>query len=323
MLIWRIFLLAMMCFQQLAMAALTPDQEQAKIKGAFLFNLNRHIDAVPFLKAGAEAGDRESQYFLGEVLRKRATFVNDLSQHWFELAAHQNDVYAMMRLFKTNDEVCRYLNNCAPETRSSKYWRETAHELAMARAAEGDGEAMYQLFLMSGEFDWLVRSAEAGFGEGQYWLSVQYRQGEGFFIVPGGRLKTADKWLVAAANSNYVPAIDELTTLLAERKYIAGVIYWTERGAKAGGIDATIDFAGWLTDTSDYLKLPLDLVKAYGLMLVVAQAELPSRREIDKRQLNELERRMAPEQVDEGIAFAEAWKKTYAPLSRFPRKHGL
>jgi len=320
---WRFFILAAALFQPLAMASLAPDQVGAKVKGAFLYNLNRHTDAVPFLKVAAEEGDRESQYFLGEVLRKRATFVDDLSKHWFELAAHQDDVYAMIRLFKTSDEVCKYLNNCAPETRSPKHWRETAHALAMARAEKGDGEAMYQLYLMSGEFDWLIKSAEAGFGEGQYWLSVEYRQGEDFFIVPGSRLKTADKWLVAAANSNYVPAIEKLTTLLAERNDIGGIMYWTERAAKAGGIEATLDLAAWMTDTSDYLKLPLDLVKGYGLMLVVAQAELPSRRGIDERQLKKLERRMKPEQITAGKAFAEEWKKTNAPLSRFPIRYGL
>ncbi len=314
-----LFVVGVIC-SQVALADLTSEQVAAKNRGLFLYNLRRTNDAASFLKVAAEAGDRESQYFLGEVIRKRATYVSPESQYWYQLAANQNDVYAMMRLFKVDDAVCVALDECTLGN-NFKGWRVTARKVAESRAAEGSGEAMYQLFLMSGEYDWLVKSAEAGFGEGQYWLSVEYRQGWGIFFVPGKRTKAADKWLYAAAYSGYGPAMDKLRSILADRGDIHGNVYWTEQAAKAGSLSAIVNYAAWMANTSDYFKYPLDLVKAYGLTLVIAEAELPSRRRTGRVQLKKLSDDMTPDQIRAGVVFAEIWKKNYSPLSRFPTKH--
>lgn len=63
---------------------------------------------------------------------------------------------------------------------------------------------------------------------------------------------------------------------------------WTERAAKAGGLDAMDNYAAWMANTSDYYRFPLDLVKAYGLTLVLANTELPSRGAATKSILNGL-----------------------------------
>lgn len=105
--------MAVVC-SQVALADLTREQLAAKNRGVFLYNLRRTNDAASFLKVAAEAGDRESQFFLGEVIRKRATHTSPESQYWYRLAANQNDVYAMMRLFKVDDAVCVALDECTP-----------------------------------------------------------------------------------------------------------------------------------------------------------------------------------------------------------------
>lgn len=315
------FMVAVVC-SQVALADLTSEQVAAKSRGLFLYNLRRTNDAASFLKVAAEAGDREAQFFLGEVIRKGATYVSPESQYWYRLAANQNDVYAMMRLFKVDEAVCFALDECTPGS-NFKGWRVMARKIAESRAAEGSGEAMYQLFLMTGEYNWLIKSAEAGFGEGQYWLSIEYRQGWDIFFVPGKREKTADKWLLAAACSGYVPAMDKLRSVLAERGDIQGNVRWTEQAAKAGSLNAMIHYAAWMANTSEYFKYPLDLVKAYGLTLVIAEAELPSRRGIERMRLKKLSKNMTAEQIDLGVAFAANWKKDHPPLSRFPTKYEL
>ena len=107
------FTMAVVC-SQVALADLTREQLAAKNRGVFLYNLRRTNDAASFLKVAAEAGDRESQFFIGEVIRKRATYTSPESQYWYRLAANQNDVYAMMRLFKVDDAVCVALDECTP-----------------------------------------------------------------------------------------------------------------------------------------------------------------------------------------------------------------
>ena len=67
-------LLALACFVTTAVwAELTPEQEAAKQSGIILFNQYR--TAEPQLRIAAEAGDAESQFYLGEELRLRDRFM--------------------------------------------------------------------------------------------------------------------------------------------------------------------------------------------------------------------------------------------------------
>ena len=71
----------------------------------------------------------------------------------------------MMRLANKKDDLCHIMENCLPDIKTPQQWSETARELAKERVSQGNTEAMYQLFLLTGKFDWLTQAAESGFQE--------------------------------------------------------------------------------------------------------------------------------------------------------------
>ncbi|MEB0040252.1 sel1 repeat family protein, partial [Pseudomonas sp. MH10] len=66
-LIKSIFTLFIVCNS--AWAELTPEQEAARVKGVFLYNMDDGYTSKPFLEIAAGAGDGESQYYLAELIR--------------------------------------------------------------------------------------------------------------------------------------------------------------------------------------------------------------------------------------------------------------
>ncbi|WP_087945456.1 hypothetical protein [Pseudomonas chlororaphis] len=79
-------------------AGLSPEQQTAKEQGLILYNQFKATSAAPFLTVAAEAGDDESQYFLAEALRKKNHFMNSEAKKWYEAAASQGNLYAMIQL---------------------------------------------------------------------------------------------------------------------------------------------------------------------------------------------------------------------------------
>ncbi|MGF6513551.1 hypothetical protein ABH912_001017 [Pseudomonas sp. BT76 TE3572] len=51
-----------------AYAHISEDLQLAKNQGLALYNQFKSISSLPYLKAAAESGDHETQYYLGESL---------------------------------------------------------------------------------------------------------------------------------------------------------------------------------------------------------------------------------------------------------------
>jgi TPR repeat protein len=285
------------------------------------YNLEQNSLAAPYLKISADSGDMKSQYCMGEIERQKSMFITAEAQAWYEKAAEQGDVYAMFRLRSGDKTVCILLDNCGSEVKSPEAWGEIARNLAEDRACQGDGEAMFQLFLLTGKIDWLEKSAEVGFAEGQDWLAAQYESGSGFFLTPGRREKEVERLYRSAAEAGYVPAIRNLRCLMWAKSDMDGVRYWTRVAAELGDYKVTTSYAAWSAHIPNQVNHPLDIVKGYGLIYLLAQAE-PGRLSYGEHKLKVLTPKMTPEQIEAGIAFAEEWKKTHPPLSRFLPRYG-
>lgn len=124
---FRSFLLGalatLLCFPAWA-APLTPEQQAAKEKGIVLYN--QYKDAELYLRIAAEAGDPEAQYYLGEDIRSANRFMTEEAHKWFVAAADQGDLYAMLRLSRSGNDLCSVMSNCPqtpkqPGTGSSKH----------------------------------------------------------------------------------------------------------------------------------------------------------------------------------------------------------
>ncbi|MGV8861021.1 MAG: tetratricopeptide repeat protein [Pseudomonas sp.] len=314
-----IFTLFIVCNS--AWAQLTPEQVEARAKGIFSYNMMRGFTAKPYLEIAAKAGDGEAQYYLAELIRLRKKHITAEAQALYEAAAEKGDIYAMMRLADKGDDLCHIMENCPPDIKTPQQWSETARELAKERVSQGNTEAMYQLFLLTGKFDWLTMAAESGFPRAQYRLGGIYEDGFGTFLIPGNREKEIEKWYRTSAESGYAPGMNSYADFLNARGDRQGFAYWIEKSAKAGDFGAMSDYAAWAAHMPDEVGYPLDLVKAYGLTLLMAEADPgrgPSSPGYGGQVLPEVAAKMTPEQIEAGKAYAKEWAKTHPPLSRFP-----
>jgi len=98
-----------------ANAHLTPDEQAAKSRGILLFN--QYKNAQLELRIAAEAGDAEAQFYLAERLRKEKQFMTAEAQKWYEESANQNNVYAMIQLGRSEDNLCVNMGNCPASTK--------------------------------------------------------------------------------------------------------------------------------------------------------------------------------------------------------------
>jgi TPR repeat protein len=316
----------LLLFSHCAWAQLTAEQEEARAKGIFSYNMMRGFTAKPFLEIAAKAGDGDAQYYLAELIRIRKKYITPEAQALYEAAAEQGDIYAMMRLSDKGDDLCHIMENCPPDIKTPQEWLESARSLAKERAAQGDGEAMQQLFLMTSHLDWLIKAAESGFSESQEWLGSLYKEGAGTFLIPGNRKKEIEKWYKASAKGGYPPGMNRYADFLNARGDRQGFAYWIEKSAKAGDFGAMSDYAAWAAHMPDKVGYPLDLVKAYGLTLLMAEADPgsgPSSPGYGGQVLPKVAAKMTPEQIEAGKAYAKEWAKTHPPLSRFPPKYGF
>ncbi|MGV8861018.1 MAG: tetratricopeptide repeat protein [Pseudomonas sp.] len=316
----------LLLFNHCAWAQLTAEQEETRAKGIFSYNMMRGFTAKPFLEIAAKAGDGDAQYYLAELIRIRKKYITAEAQALYEAAAEKGDIYSMMRLSDKNDDLCHIMENCPPDIKTPQEWLESARSLAKERAAQGDGEAMQQLFMITGHFDWLVKAAESGFPDAQEWLGSLYKEGVGTFLIPGNRKKEIEKWYKASAESGYPPGMNSYADLLNKRGDRQGFAYWIETSAKAGDFGAMSDYAAWTAHMPDEVGYPLDLVKAYGLTLLMAEADPgsgPSSPGYGGQVLPRVAAKMTPEQIEAGKAYAKEWAKTHPPLSRFPPKFGF
>ncbi|ROZ79301.1 sel1 repeat family protein [Pseudomonas neustonica] len=186
-------------FASPALADLTPEQQAARDEGLMLYQQHMGGAAIEPLRVAAEAGDRTAQYFLGETLRLNNMFMTAESRKWYEAAAEQGDLFAMLRLSSSSD-LCHEMGTCGPH---STDWRSTALALAHERAAQGDVEAMQALFNAGQGLEWLEKAAEGGYAPAQELLAAFYSEGEGWFLLPGRRQAAIEKWYKASAEGGF------------------------------------------------------------------------------------------------------------------------
>jgi hypothetical protein len=320
----------LLLFSSITWAQLTNEQQAAKAKGKLYYNVMNDFIAAPLLEIAAEAGDSESQFYLAELSQPHypgRLFIKDeegtLSPKAAKLytdAASQGDIYAMIRLAFGKDGGCR---TCSEPKKTAKEWFYKAHRTALINTEQGDKEAMLQMFLLTEDLNWLKKSAEAGFPEAQYLLGTMYGLGSGYFLIPGRREEAVERWLKASAEAGHPRGLDSYTYLFNQRKDLAGLAHWTEKAAESGDVDSVSNYAAWTAHEPDLVGYPLNLVKAYGLALLLADAEYGNQYSDRTKSLLKLSTRMKPEEIEAAKNFATEWKNTHPELSKNRAKYDI
>jgi TPR repeat protein len=214
------------------------------------------VSAVEPLRIAAEAGDRTAQYYLGETFRLNNMFMTAEAQKWYEAAAKQGDLFAMLRLGNRED-LCRVLDTCA----DSSKWRDKALDLAYERVERGDTEAMRVLYHAEEGLAWLEKAAEAGDTIAQQLLGSFYKAGGGWFLTTGNRNKAVESWFRASAEGGDPVGMMLYANYLFENDGSKKEIrHWVKKAAETGYIDAVSTYASNVAHFPNDLDFPEDLV---------------------------------------------------------------
>ncbi|WP_256575755.1 tetratricopeptide repeat protein [Pseudomonas sp. R16(2017)] len=298
-------------------------QEDKATPGVILYKQLKLQSALPLLEREALSGNIDSQYYLAEALRKRNRYMTPEAQHWYETAAVNGSIYAMIQLGRKNEDLCRAMDNCPTSAKSPVGWLTHAKELLLAKANNGDPESLYLMYEITLDRAWLENSANAGYALAQYWMAVSERQGEGFFLIPGKRDASVKKWLLLSSEGGYPKAIMDYLQILFEEGDMENIRHWLAIAAETGDQAAISNYGAYIAHTPNKVGYPLDLIKGYALFTLLG--ELDDSGGIGRyveRKSEEIREKMTPAQIEESKIFAEQWKATHPPLSFFPDKLG-
>ncbi|RON48035.1 tetratricopeptide repeat protein [Pseudomonas frederiksbergensis] len=302
-------------------ADLSASPQVAKQAGLVFYNQLKATSAVPLLTISATTGDDEAQYFLGESLRKKNHYMNAEARKWYEASANQGNLYAMIQLGRSEKNLCQFSNDCDPTLKRPIDWLNLAQNLAKPKAEQGDAEAMFIMYQLTIDQDWLEKSANAGHAIAQYWMAVGEQEGNGKFLLPWKRSESIAMWLKASSERGYPKAMMAYVAVLYKEGDMEGVRHWLEEAAKTGEQNAVSTYGAYLTHTPDKVGYPLDLVKGYALVSLLKELDGGgSVRDYLEVKLPEIEAKMTPEQISQANEFAKKWKLTHPPLSFFPEK---
>ncbi|MCU7251300.1 tetratricopeptide repeat protein [Pseudomonas koreensis] len=303
--------------------SLANPQELTPSSGVALYNQLKLDAAFPVLEKEASSGNSDSQYYLGEALRKRNRYMTPEAQHWYETAAMNGSIYAMIRLGRKNEDLCSSMDNCPASAKSPVEWFTHAKELLLEKSNDGDPESLYLMYEITLDREWLERSATAGFPLAQYWMAVSERQGEGFFFIPGKRDASVRKWLLLSSEGGYPKAMMDYLEILHTEGDTESIRHWLELAAETGYQAAISSYGAYISHTPDKVGYPLDIVKGYALYSLLKELDGGGgiKRFVEKK-LDSISEKMTQEQIEQSKIVAKQWKATHPPLSFFPDKLG-
>lgn len=292
-------------------------------RGIVLYNQLKIDNAIPQLEKEAKSGNTDSQYYLGEALRKRNRYMTPEALHWYEAAANNGSIFAMIQLGRQNDDLCKKMDNCPNSKKSSSEWLSQAKNQVMKEVRTGNPESLYLMYEITFDRTWLEKSANAGYALAQYWMAVGDRQGEGFFLIPGKRDEAISKWLKAASEGGNPKAMMEYIEILYKKGDLDGVRHWLQAAAETGDQKAISSYGSYIAHAPDQVGYTLDLVKGYALISLLKELDGGGAiQDFVQDTLEEIGSKMTPEQIENSKAVAEEWKATHPPLSFFPEKLG-
>ena len=102
--------------------SLANQQEPLPSSGMVLYNQLKLDAAFPVLEKEALSGNVDSQYYLAEALRKRNRYMTPEAQHWYETAAANGSIYAMIQLGRKDTDLCKIIENCPASARTPAEW---------------------------------------------------------------------------------------------------------------------------------------------------------------------------------------------------------
>lgn len=276
----------------------------ATTTGLQSYNLGEFRYAKNFLLIAATTGNRDVQYALAEVIRQGAGWVTEEAKGWYQQAADQNHVYALMRL---GDEV------------SLKKAR------ILADANTDRAEGMLQIYELTKDIEWLRKSAAAGSAEAKYILAYQYSSDEKLIPDSTERDTQITNLLKQASVAGLPKAMSWYSNRPSVQNDLPTRRQWVEKRAELNDVNGLVDYAYALTHMSAdddgvdrAYGFEKDVVKAYALLWLVVETTRDFKRHAEiSRNLIALEKDLTAADVVKAKELAQQWKMSHPPMSEY------
>ncbi|WP_455825311.1 tetratricopeptide repeat protein [Pseudomonas graminis] len=277
---------------------LNTQQRAAKQKGLDLYQLGEFEESEIHLTVSASAGDAQSQYALGEAIRRRVGSLSTEAQAWYRRAAEQEHVYALMRL--------------GGETNLAK-----AKTLAQAGANANDGEAMLQLYELTQDRTWLRKAGDAGCAEAYYIAALLYDKNP-------DATENRNSMLRYAAFKGFPPAMKWLANMQVYYRNLSYQRIHLEKRLALNDLDGVMTYAGALSgfdideDGTNRYYYPANKIHAYGLYWLVMDSTRQNPRHGQAAGfLQQLNGALTAEEIETAKAYGRQWREEHPALSEF------
>ncbi|WP_298448692.1 hypothetical protein [uncultured Marinobacter sp.] len=254
------------------------DVQRAKAlfqEGLTLYQQRYSAIAITPLEKAAKLGHAEAAYRVGEILRRRYTYISEEAEAYYRQAAEGGEVYAMLRLGQKGN-FCGTLRECDS---NREQWLDRALETALPKATSGDQEAMMELFSVywaAGDrdkaFEWTKKAAQIGNSFAQYWLAVGLldEREMGFYWTEKGRREDVLKWLRASAENGFPKAMLRLAGELRADGLFDEANEWVDRLGQTDYFDALFNYGLILLDGPDGMYRYPQARPVEGLAMLIA-----------------------------------------------------
>lgn len=229
----------------------------------------------------------------------------------------------MIRIGRTDNDLCLTMKNCPIGKKEPKEWLAEATRIAKDKSDRGDAEALYIMYELTAEREWLKKSALAGDAIAQYRMAIGDRQGEGF-ILPWKRQEIVEHWFLLSAKAGNPKAMMQLFGIYREKGELEQARYWVEKAASIGYEAGVYNYGYFLAVDPKALGFTEDKIKGYALISLLKELDGGGAAQTDVEEtLPQISEKMTPTQIQEAEDFATKWKTTHPPLSFFPEKIGF
>lgn len=247
--------------------------------------LLRPIAITPLEKA-ANLEHAEAAYWVGEILRKRYTYMTEEAEQFYRQAAEGGEVYAMLR-FAQKGNMCGTLRDCDYDRDE---WLERAMEIALPKAEAGDLEAMkavYSIYRVAGDKDeaweWIQQAAKSGHVFSQYWVAILLEEQDmGFYWTDEGRREDILRWLKASAEQGFPKAILKLALELKGGNRFEEANKWVDRMGQTDYYDALVNYGLILLQGPDGMFRYPEAKPVEGLAMLMALHRQMGKSEVEE-----------------------------------------
>ncbi|NRD72204.1 hypothetical protein HQQ94_02915 [Shewanella sp. VB17] len=222
-----------------AASQITPDNPL--FNGVLAYQRGQYSAAAQAIKPLADAGDAAAMFWYGEVTTGKSIYYSAQAGEWFNKAASKGSPYAARKLDPdtSNCEMVDIrVNICNPE------WYDKAPELFAKKADTGDVMASFyanqRSIRFGNEADYhtnitlITEAAKAGYYSPLYAAILRFEQDKD--LTPEKKQAIVDL-LTLAANHNFVPAMEKLTSyfdLISDKSAVNWQRQLTVLGHKGG-----------------------------------------------------------------------------------------